>query len=255
MKILKIKTFDGFTIEATLNYATKKKRNVNVLLIHGIFSTKEESGRFLRLENKLLNLGFNVVKYDHRGHGANPIPSEKMRVCDTVTDLCYIIKELRKIKGELYIIASSYGASILLLGYQLLEFPKVEKIVMLNPVVDYYTTFIKPIGNQIKQIFNEEKLKNLRKIGRFNAINNIIISISFYNELQLLKPYLGIEKIQAPLIVIHGSNDTAVSYDICKNYFTKFKKIQFITIEGANHAFNEQKYERQAHNRIIEFIT
>jgi len=256
MKQFKVKTFDGETIPATLNEPTQGNTNKTVILIHGIFSTKEEGGRFLRQEAMLLENGFRVIRYDHRGHGEHPVSSEKMTICDTVTDFNGVVEKVTKVfGGNTYIVASSYGAAILLLAYQLREFPGVNRIVFLNPVVDFYSTFVDPIGQQIKEIFTKENLKKLKEKGKFIAVNNITITLSFFNELQLLRPYLSLKDFSIALRVIHGSNDTAVSCEVCKKYCSVSKDIDFITIIGANHAFTEPKYEKESFNRILEFLS
>lgn len=245
---MKIKTFDEYDLELLVSdFNSNSKYKGDILMLHGIFSNQHESGRFQKYSTFLNNIGFTTYRYDHRGHGNNPIQSKDMSVIDTILDFIYIVRELTNInKRDLNIIASSYGAAIFLLALQLDKNIPLNKIILLNPVVDFHSTFINPLGEQLKEIFSKENILKLETTGRdIIGPNDTTISLSFISELKLMFPFFSIPLLNKNSTVIHGNNDTAVSFDVCKSKFEINQQVRFIEIENANHAFREPDSEAQ----------
>ena len=55
--------------------------------------------------------------------------------------------------------------------------------------------------------------------------------------------YADLDTYKNELLVIHGTNDTTVPFDISKIYVPKFnQQLKFVPIEGANHNYDERIY-------------
>jgi len=253
---MNVKTFDKNQLELLV---TKNSLGTNyqgdILMLHGIFSNKHESGRFDRYSELLNKNGYVTYRYDHRGHGDNPIDSSKMSIVGTVIDFVDIVNHISKENNNnLGLIASSYGAGIYLLALQNNKRLPLKTVLLLNPVVDFQSTFVNPLGEQLKGVFNKANVLELENGNCITGPNNTKITPNFFKELQLLYPYLSIPMLDKCTTVIHGSKDTAVSFDVCKSRITTNTSIDFIEIENANHAFREPESELQIFNALSKLF-
>lgn len=251
-----MKTFDNNDLELLVS---KNDLGTNyqgdILMLHGIFANKHESGRFDKYSELLNKNGYVTYRYDHRGHGNNPIDSSKMSIVDTVIDFVNIVSHInRENSNNLNLIASSYGAGIYLLALQNSKRLPLKKVLLLNPVVDFQSTFVNPLGEQLKEVFSKTNVLELENGNYIIGPNNTKITPSFFKELQLLYPYLSIPMLDNFTTVIHGSKDTAVSFDVCKSRIETNTSVDFIEIENANHAFREPESELQIFNTLSKIF-
>ena len=63
---------------------------------------------------------------------------------------------------------------------------KIQKIVLLNPVIDYQGTFTDAILDWGKEIFSEKNILEIMKVGKSKIVDDFIASKDFYIELSVL---------------------------------------------------------------------
>src|SRR5690554_2734177 len=69
------------------------KSKPTVIIVHGI---GEHSGRYLHVKNALNKAGYNVVRYDQRGHGKSTYPLGKLKSFhQLIDDLKLIVDEVK----------------------------------------------------------------------------------------------------------------------------------------------------------------
>ena len=249
----KILTFDEHNIFLIVD--TKDGNKKVSILLHGIFTDKREKGRFDRLSSKLVEEGSDVIRFDFRGHGESNLSSTNFNVSGALTDLIYIINNLEENKyDEINLVGSSFGGSIALLYFNTNQHKKIDRLILLNPVVNYSSTFINPELKWGKEIFSEENVKLIYKNGKGLVMNNFEASLDFYNQLQLINPEQCIENIDIPTLVFHGTIDDKVPCKLTINAYKNVPNAKLEIIEGAGHAFKEEKYETYVHEKIVRWI-
>lgn len=256
---LHVMSHDGYKIPAVLHSSTgdfsqTPGRRLAVML-HGIFSDKDERGRFVRLADRLVSNGCDALRIDYRGHGENPIKDRDTTIAGMVVDVASVVDfSKQKAPRELSVIASSFGASILLLYVQTIRSVHLDRIVLLNPVVDYRATLLQATLEWGRSLFSEEGYKELADTGYITLEEGFKMKLETVLEMSILKPYEAFEKLRVPTLVMHGDRDTKVPYQVTKEAAERSQHAHFRSISGADHAFKTKEHERETHTLTTEWI-
>ncbi len=256
---IKIPSVDGYEIPAILhksnmNSGKRIDRGV-VILAHGIFSNKDERGRFIRQAELHLNHGFEVIRFDFRGHGENPIPDKEVTIGGMIIDLHSVLQYAKLMNYErIFVVASSFGASVLLLYLQTHIKIKPDRIVLLNPLLDYRKTFFESILPWAKDLFNNKGFEELRQTGYITLEESFKMRLEMVIEMNVMHPYETIEKLDIPTRVIHGDKDSKLPYSITKEWSSSSKYVDFQTIIGADHAFKPKPDEKKSFDLILDWL-
>ena len=135
-----IRTWDNQVLPALFEGSSAAKETV--ILLHGIFSSRDESGRFVRQSQMHQSHGRRVIRYDARCHGASNAPRASIRVSDHVADLMTTSRWTRMHSQRVFMVASSYGGGIALLAHGVGLAGLIDRLVLLNPVVDFRSSFV-----------------------------------------------------------------------------------------------------------------
>jgi len=211
----------------------------NVVLTHGIINDKDEDGNFVKLAKKLNQKGYNVLRFDFRGHGDSEGISENVTIAGELTDLETSIQkfdELIHAKPRYIIIASSFGAVSSIL-YTAANIERVDKIVLWNPVLDFERTFLKAETPWGKTFFNQKGYEELKKKGYITVPETEFrLGKRLIEEFKEIKPYQLLRKFELPVLTIHGTEDTAVPYSVSKQHGTPNRHSKFIS-HKCDHSF------------------
>lgn len=256
---IKIRSVDGYEIPAVLHYARvdyENKTNADaVILAHGIFSNKDERGRFVRQAELHTQKGCEVIRFDFRGHGEHPMTSKEVTIGGMIIDFQSVLKYAKSMtNGRLFVVASSFGASILLLYLQTLKKIRPDRIVLLNPVIDYRATLLEAILPWGKGLFNEAGYKELEQTGYITLEEDFKMKAEMVIEMSILRPYDLFKILDIPTRVIHGDKDSKVPYSITREYSLLSSYVDFQTIAGADHAFKPEADERKSFDLILDWL-
>lgn len=238
-KKVQFQTKDGIKIVGVINIPKEHPKG-GIILCHGITVNKDENGKFITLSNRLCNSGFEVLRFDFRGHGESDLTSEEMTLTGEILDLEATVLYMTKKYPNIGLLAASFGAGPAIL-YALNNPSYIKTIVLWNPVLDYEQTFLKPKLPWGKSIFNEDGYRELQREG-FVTIpgKDFRIGKQLVHDFSKCKPFEELYKIQVPVLTIHGTNDTKVPYWVSKKYGTPNEKSQFISVD-TDHGFGNQK--------------
>jgi pimeloyl-ACP methyl ester carboxylesterase len=256
---IKIRSIDGYEIPAVFHHARtdlKNRTNVDlVVLAHGIFSNKDERGRFIRQANLHVNNGCEVIRFDFRGHGEHSIQSKDVTIGGMIIDFHSVLKYAKSITdGKIFVVASSFGAGILLLYLQTSRKICPDRMVFLNPVVDYRATMLQAVLQWGKNLFNEAGFKELEKTGYITLEGGFKMRAEMVMELDILRPYYTFKILEIPTRVIHGDKDSKVPYSVVKEESMVSKYVDFQTIFGADHAFKPDQHEKKSFDLILGWL-
>ena len=255
-QVVKFSTNDNFILEGDF---TKIEDSVKgVILAHGMTVNRDDEGIFVRAESKLNELGFSTLKFDFRGHGKSQ--------GDSLTDFT-ISGELRDLEAavnfmkdknilELNIAGASFGGSVSAL-YAGTHAKEVRALFLANPVLDYEKCFLNPTTPWAKEHF-ENVFERLSEQGFIRVgSRRFKIGKRLFEEMKIYSPCQELKKYKNPLLIVHGSNDSKVSYKDtldCFNALSNSSK-RFEFIEGSEHGFHEEPYESKVVDMIVKFFS
>lgn len=226
------------------------------LILHGIFTTRHESGRFERLAERLANAGISSIRIDLAGHGDNPIKSDETSVSKM---MCDIYETLQWLNNNGYrtidVIASSFSGALLSLLAKALSGLDVDKLVMLNPVLDFDSVFINAERNEMRDVFNDSAIRGAWLNGMFEPVPGYFMSREFLADLSSMDVARAYKLLNKKHLVIFGTEDELVSFETAKNIVGTNSNASWYEIDGAVHAFMDPKHEIIAHSKTIEWLT
>lgn len=226
-----------------------------IILCHGITVDKDEDGIYTELANKLAEVGYHVFRFDFRGHGESQGNSVNMTVKGEVEDLEAAIKFLQKKGHKTFgIVASSFGGGPALF-YTAEHQDAIKAIVLWNPLIDYHSV-LDPQLPWPQENFGPEQMKFLNEKGYLPiGSRKFRIGKALIEEMISTEPFKALEKIDIPVLFIHGDKDTYVPYEDSVKYAKWPKKGEIITMEGADHSFHEKpEWAEKSDNETIKFL-
>ncbi len=255
MERIKIKTIDGFELDA--EYEEKSQEKI-IVFAHGMTVDRYDEGIFVRSAKKLVELGYSTLLFDFRAHGKSEGDSTKdFTPSSEVKDLEVVINWVKE-KGYKWVglAGASFGGSVssLFVG----KHPEVvNKLLLANPVLNYRNCFLEPNTEWGKENFSnwQERTKEngFIEVGsrKYKIGSRFFEELSHYSPGESLKLYTG------SLLIIHGNKDSYVSYDDAKHCYDALRNPDkaFITIEGSDHGFDEEPYETDVTGKIVEFFS
>lgn len=223
---------NGIKLCGVSNHLVDNKKIV--ILCHGFNSNKDRSPKVVseQLNSNLIN----TFRFDFRAQGESTGRDKEMTITGQVEDLESTISFLEN-KGyeEFILYGGSFGGGIVaLLDYS--KYTKVKAIVLWCSTLDYSQK-----GKESS--FNDEHKKIALKDGFVttkNSKNEVFrIGKKLYEEREIYMPYKNLERINIPILFVHGTKDESVPYEVSKNTSNKCKNSKLITIENATHSLKE----------------
>ena len=225
--------------------------NENILIMaHGITVNKSESGLFDEFEGIFNDHNWNTIRFDFRGHGDSHLKNIDCTIIGMIEDLYCIVKYSQEKYKNIYILATSFGASITLLFLKMFKKAPIKGLMLICPVIDYKTTFTETKLPWGKSFFPQNGIESAISsspilIGsrKFQASSKMV------SELYYLDPS-NVEIKNIPISLHHGINDDMVSYDSCLDYYNKFKN----NCNMEMHTYNASHGIKEERPKLIENI-
>lgn len=203
-----------------------------IILCHGITVDKDEDGVYTKLANKLAEVGYTVFRFDFRGHGESQGNSVNLTVKGETEDIEAAVKFLHSLGHKHFgIVATSFGGGPALI-YTAEHQDFIKAIVLWNALIDYKAILDPKLPWMIEN-FGPDQMKHLNEKG-YMAIgeNKFRIGKALIEEIISTEPFKRLEKIDIPVLFVHGDKDTYVPYDDSVKYHKWAKKGELITVEG-----------------------
>lgn len=207
-----------------------------ILLVHGFTGSMDgPSDLYKKLAYKLTENGFAVYRFNFRFTTDDFKDYYKMTIAGEVTDLKFLVKEFSK-KYRVGIVGESLGGAISILGYS----DKVSCMVLFYPAI-----FFKE--NIADRWSSDEDIREMNDKGVLpwtkSSGQKLFVGKKFIEEVNRIEIIPKISKIRCPLLFIHGSVDTTVSFTESNRAFKVANEPKDIKIiEGAHHGFKDKNY-------------
>lgn len=220
-------------LAGVLHIPESAKNAPAVILCHGFSGDKIGKYRLrVRIARELCRNGFAVLRFDFSGHGDSDGELEDISITQELDDLECAISFLKSRpevnKEKIGIVGHSLGGEIVIL--ETAKNKELKAVVLLAPVVDYKI-------NKLMGGCFEEALALAKKQG-FAERASHKIKKQHYEEMQKFKPLIEVKKINAPLLVLHGTADDKVDILGSKELVEKANEPKKLAIiSGADHDF------------------
>lgn len=254
MTSFELPSVDGISLDVTLHTGTNCPISGTVVLAHGITVDKDEGGMFLRLADGLARRGLTVIQFSFRGHGRSEGTQRGMTISGEMLDLQAIIEfAVRAHPERLSLVAASFGAVPVSLSLPYLG-DQLQAMVLWNPVLDLCRTFVNPELPWGRQNFSHEQQRMLRSVGYLLVDDEFQMGRVLFDEMRLYRPVDCFIASAVPALVVHGDQDTYVSYDIARSAAAARRNCDFHTVRGSDHGFDTRDREDEAIRVTIDWL-
>lgn len=264
------KTKDGQVLFAQKWDAGKHARAA-ILLVHGL---GEHSSRYSPWAARLVNEGISVLSFDFRGHGQTPgKPGQINDYTKLLSDIELLIskgeKEFKNIPKFLY--GHSMGGN-LVTNYVISNTTNLKGIILTSPWFELtnlpprfklssalFFSKLMPWVIAQSDLKAEHISRELREVHLYKSDKLIHNKISLglfrkaYEQGQVAKR--SIYKINAPLLVMHGSGDQITSCQATREFIRNSSdKTTFVEFEGGYHELHNDLDRDKVFTELLQWL-
>ncbi|MFF7655509.1 alpha/beta hydrolase [Streptomyces sp. NPDC007983] len=258
-----LRTLDGLHLAGTLVRPDMPGSRA-VVLVHGGGVTREEGGFFTRLADGLAEGGVASLRFDLRGHGESQGRQEELTLASILNDIRAATAFIRETTSaqEVTLLGASFGGGVC--AYYAAKRPSdFSRLVLFNPQLDYKWRTIDTRSYWVDDSISEEAAQQLSEDGFIQFTPTLRHGRPLFNEVFWLHPIEVLGEVQAPTLIVHGTEDTFVPIGLSRAAVQKFgASCELMELEGAQHGFavhddpqylNPQSQEWQAF--VIRSVT
>ncbi|RGD59267.1 alpha/beta fold hydrolase [Kitasatospora xanthocidica] len=261
------RSLDGTALSGTVTPSPTPPTALAVLA-HGAGVTREEGGFFGRLAAGLAATGITCLRFDLRAHGRSAGRFSDITIASIANDIRAASGHLAEIAdrpGRVHVVAASFsgGAAALHAGSRPDE---VDKLVLLNPRMDYRNRFITEAAGWSEDHLSTERAVKLDERG-FSVRQPFETGRGLLNEVFHLDPVPLCTGVRSPVLIIHGTKDTFVDIELSRRFAPLFGAgAELYELDGAQHGFavhddpsyahpQSQAWQREVIAKVAEFVS
>ncbi|APE36858.1 alpha/beta hydrolase [Nocardia mangyaensis] len=250
-----LKSVDDVELEAAAHSSNAGSPRGSVLLVHGITVDLDEGGgMFVRLADQLVAAGFDVLRFSFRGHGNSAGTPRGVTVSGECLDLQAAVEEIRaRFPGPLSIVAASFGAVATALSLPWLA-DRLHRLVLWNPVLDLNHTFLAPELDWGRENFGPEQQKVLEASGYLVVDGTFELGRVLFCEFASYRPLDRFAGSEVRSLIVHGDQDSAVSYEIAADAARSRPGTELHTVVGSDHGFDSREREDEAIRTTVAWL-
>jgi dipeptidyl aminopeptidase/acylaminoacyl peptidase len=201
-----------------------------IFICHGFADSKERS--MLPLAEKFNDKGFNCVVFDFRGNGESSREFAEANLSTRIKDLKAVIKHFNPEKSVIY--GTSFGAKVSL--------HTIAQTDLANMLVTKAPVTYNPIMDKFRKVIEED--------GEAEFYGKTF-DMRFYEDLDSYSFEDAAEKIDIPIAMFHGSEDTTVHPE---NTFRAAQQIDSDVMvqkmKGEKHSFTDKATEEMVEKTV-----
>ncbi|MGI6710981.1 MAG: alpha/beta hydrolase family protein [Bacilli bacterium] len=241
-KYVELKKKENVYLRGYLNNPETSKKIV--VMFHGFTGHKAEHGRIFRTISELLaKENIASLRFDFYGNAESDGAFHEFTFDTLVEDAKLIIDYAFKIKNIKKIILLGFSMGGAIAGYMASKMPEIlEKLVLWSPAGN--------IAQIVENYFSKyPKLEN----GNVDFLG-FEMSEDLVKSFKKFSPYLNLEKIKCPCLIVHGKEDLAVNVSFGEKYAKAIKGAKLIVIENAGHGYDNVAVRSELLTKTVEFL-
>lgn len=240
MERLEFSAKDGTNLVGVLETCGKTNAPL-IILCHGITVTRDEGDLFVTLSDALQARGFDVFRFDFRGHGESSGRQEDVTVFGEVLDLeaAFDLCKARSY-ARIGLLGASFGGATVS-SFLDMEHEEIKTVVLWNPTLDG-STFTEGKSPWAKRQLNKPNMERLSQEGHLILRpGKFRLGKVLFEELRSFSAYHPLSKTDLPILIIHGDKDSYIPYSDSVKATVVAKNCTLEIIEGADHGFSEKE--------------
>ncbi|QMU73309.1 alpha/beta hydrolase [Streptacidiphilus sp. P02-A3a] len=261
-------SLDGTVLRGTVTPSSAPPVALAVL-VHGAGVTREEGGFFARLAAGLAAAGITCLRFDLRAHGASGGILSDVTIAGVANDIRAASDHLTDVTdrpGPVHVIAASFSGGAAAM-HTARRPGDVERLVLLNPRMDYQHRFITEQAGWTGDYLSREHAAKLDQRG-FAARQPFEVGRALLNEVfHLPEPEDVCAAVRRPVLIVHGTKDTFVDVELSRRYAPLFGAgAELYELDGAQHGFavhedpqyahpQSQAWQREVIAKVGDFLT
>ena len=182
------------------------------------------------------------IRMDFLGSGESDLSFKDMTFQDELTCAKMILNEVKALDAvtDIYLLGHSMGGAI---ASELAKlYPQdISKMCLWAPAFNLPQAVEYLKGNVVEADFYDH--------------NGFEISHEFVEDITARDFYQNLDTYQNQLMIIHGTNDTTVPFEISKKYLKGFHQAAFYPIQGATHNFDKLEHIQEVIDLSYHFLT
>ena len=248
MKKIFFQNSRGQKLAGVLHEAGSEKA---VIMAHGFRSDKDEDGIFIRAADALCEDGFAVLRFDFAGSGESDGTFTEMMLSKEVEDLESAILFMKN-QGyrKIGLVGASFGGAVSILGHP----NGIASMVLWNPV-SKTSSFENYLSNKVNRDWKKEIEKGYLKLNGEKRDKSHSISKNMILEMEKINFQSESRKIKAPMLIIHGENDSYLPFSDSQElikFLKEPKKLKII--KGAEHSFHDPISEKAVIKHTVDWF-
>ncbi|MAG38534.1 hypothetical protein CMO90_00420 [Candidatus Woesearchaeota archaeon] len=213
-----------------------------VVMAHG-FGTGKNGRTYTSLEDKFIKSGLATFRFDFYAHGESDGSIEDITVSEAVDDVFRAVDFVEdKGYSKIGLIGSSFGGLASIIA---------------APNIDLFALGLKcPISKRLDLLLKDiYEFKEQDSSITFNISGQpLTLSNSFVEDCKKNIGFDYAEKINAPTLIVHGSDDECVSINDTKKLYDSIADCELDEIIGCDHSFSNSENFNYAINSIFNFV-
>jgi alpha-beta hydrolase superfamily lysophospholipase len=170
-----VRAHDGLRLAATLVMPTAKAHRA-VLMLHSEGATREQGGFYPRLAASLAACDAAILSLDLPGHGESEGSQEELSLSGLLNVIGAGLTHLRDNFPDtpVTLIATGLTGGVAA-GYAARKGPEVDRLVLLNPLIDYKEHFVDAQPTWSGDVLDEPSGRTLLAEGRLQLSPTLIV--------------------------------------------------------------------------------
>jgi|SRR5215467_13291264 len=232
------------TLAGILHYPSSGNARGAVILCHGMESSKE-SDKLIVLSRTLAQRGMFALRFDFACVGESTGSFENITYSAEVEDLQAAFSFMRaRHAGKIGILGSSMGGTVALL------------FAARNPDVAALVTLAAPLHPErfLSRLSTPAELQQWRERG-FTFYHGQRINVSLLNDLEKMNVPFALEKINCPVLILHGDRDDVVPVEEAHELHHHLAEISKLSIlAGADHRISDPSLMERTLSEAVDWF-
>lgn len=244
-------TPDGFRLSCWTNIPREAK--ATVILCHGITADSTESGFFMLIERRFVELGLGCVRFDFRGHGASSGSPKDVTLSGQLLDLKTVRSWLNELVDvPVFHLAASFAASAAIHDANQRT---SNGLVLINPILDYSGIFVRGESEWGATIVASRTGVDSDVVGRIPG-SNYVLTRRLLEEIESDDTFEQLIKTTIPTLLFHGTTDKLVPIRPALDAGKVNRLIRTVIYEGGRHGLKDFRTNllEQSQSWLLEHV-
>ena len=222
---------DGIKLHAKLDLPEGFEKGPICILVHGFTGHMEEE-HIIGVQKAINRAGLAVLRVEMYGHGGSDGEFKNHTLYKWVTNALSVVEYVKSLDfvSDIYMCGHSQGGLLTMLVGGM--FPNtIKAIIPLSPA--WMIPEICRMGSVLGVSFDPVNIPDTVGSPDWAEISGDYIRVA-----QTIHVEDEIKRFPGEVLLIHGDEDEAVPYEFSQKALALYKNAKLITIDGADHCYN-----------------